>query len=151
MARHKIFDMAVSAVYPHYVNKAEKKGKTAEQVDELMCWLTGYSQDELHEQLEANVSFEKFFDQAPKLHPNRTLIKGVICGKRVEDIEDPLMQNIRYLDKLIDELARGKKIQKYKTYPIIHINRGSSLFIHTENSVLIETIMMIRSFVYIIR
>lgn len=114
MARHKIFDMAVSAVYLHYVNKAEKKGKTAEQVDELMCWLTGYSQDELHEQLEANVSFKKFFDQAPKLHPNRTLIKGVICGKRVEDIEDPLMQNIRYLDKLIDELARGKKFENIK-------------------------------------
>ncbi|CAM2750364.1 DUF2200 domain-containing protein [Dolosigranulum pigrum] len=114
MARHKIFDMAVSAVYPHYVNKAEKKGKTAEQVDELMCWLTGYSQDELHEQLEANVSFKKFFDQVPKLHPNRTLIKGVICGKRVEDIEDPLMQNIRYLDKLIDELARGKKFENIK-------------------------------------
>lgn len=114
MVRHKIFDMAVSAVYPHYVNKAEKKGKTAEQVDELMCWLTGYSQDELHEQLEANVSFEKFFDQAPNLHPNRTLIKGVICGKRVEDIEDPLMQNIRYLDKLIDELARGKKFENIK-------------------------------------
>lgn len=101
--------MPVSNVYPHYVTKAEKKGKTKADVDEIIIWLTGYSQESLDQQLENKTDFRTFFEEAPNMNPNRKLIKGVICGIRVEEIEEPLMQEIRYLDKLIDELARGKK------------------------------------------
>jgi len=104
--------MSFSKVYPLYVAKAEKKGRTKSEVDEIICWLTGYSQDELEVQLEKQADFETFFREAPQLNPSRSLIKGVVCGVRVENIEDPMMQNIRYLDKLIDELAKGKAMEK---------------------------------------
>lgn len=100
--------MKFSSVYPLYVQKAESKDRTKEQVDEIIRWLTGYSQEELEQQIQLENDFETFFDQAPQLNPNVSLIKGVVCGVRVEEIEDPLMQKVRYLDKLIDELARGK-------------------------------------------
>jgi hypothetical protein len=112
MKHTRIFKMAVSGVYPHYINKAEKKGRTKEEVDTITRWLTGYSQQQLEEHLNANTDFETFFAEAPALHPNVSKITGLICGYRVEDIEDPLMQKIRYLDKLIDELARGKAMEK---------------------------------------
>lgn len=112
MSTHKIYKMSFSKVYPLYVSKAEKKGRTKEEVDEIIRWLTGYSQDELDVQIEKEVDFETFFAEAPQLNPLRSLIKGVICGVRVEDIEEPTMQNIRYLDKLIDELAKGKPMEK---------------------------------------
>ncbi|WMV76606.1 DUF2200 domain-containing protein [Geobacillus thermodenitrificans] len=101
MTTHKIYKMSFSKVYPNYIAKAEKKGRTKSEVDEIIRWLTGYTQDELEAQLEKQVDFETFFAEAPQLNPNRVLIKGVICGVRVEEIEDPLMQNIRYLDKLM--------------------------------------------------
>jgi hypothetical protein len=112
MAEHKIYKMSFAKVYPMYVAKVEKKGRTKEEVDEIILWLTGYSQEDLEDQLEKNTDFEGFFGQAPKLNPSRELIKGVVCGVRVEEIEEPLMQEIRYLDKLIDELAKGKKMEK---------------------------------------
>ncbi|WP_347552954.1 DUF2200 domain-containing protein (plasmid) [Pseudalkalibacillus hwajinpoensis] len=112
MTKHKIYTMSVSSVYPHYVTKAEKKGRTKTEVDEIIRWLTGYSQEELESQLEKQTNFEAFFAEAPQLNPSRTLIKGVVCGVRVEDIEEPTMQEIRYLDKLIDELAKGKAMEK---------------------------------------
>jgi len=112
MAKHKIYTMSVAAVYPHYVTKAEKKGRTKTEVNEIIRWLTGYSQEELEAQLEKQTDFETFFLEAPQLNPSRTLIKGVVCGVRVEDIEEPTMQEIRYLDKLIDELAKGKAMEK---------------------------------------
>jgi len=104
--------MSFEKVYPHYVTKAEKKGRTKAEVDEIICWLTGYSQEELETQLERGVDFETFFTEAPQLNPSRALIKGVVCGVRVENIEEPLMREIRYLDKLIDELAKGKAMDK---------------------------------------
>ncbi|SNZ14741.1 hypothetical protein SAMN05421503_2561 [Terribacillus aidingensis] len=104
--------MSVASVYPHYVAKAEKKGRTKAEVDEIIRWLTGYSQETLEAQLEKQTDFETFFADAPQLNSSRSLIKGVICGVRVEDIEEPTMQEIRYLDKLIDELARGKAMAK---------------------------------------
>lgn len=103
--------MSFASVYPHYVSKVEKKGKTKAQLDEIIHWLTGYDADGLQAALADERDFEAFFAQAPKLHPNRKLIKGVVCGVRVEEIEDPLMREIRYLDKMIDELARGKKFE----------------------------------------
>lgn len=112
MTKHKIYTMSFANVYPHYVAKAEKKGRTKAEVDEIICWLTGYSQEELEAQLGRQVDFETFFAEAPQLNPSRSLIKGVVCGIRVEDIEEPLMQEIRYLDKLIDELAKGKAMDK---------------------------------------
>ncbi|MCD5322177.1 MULTISPECIES: DUF2200 domain-containing protein [Pontibacillus] len=112
MAPHKVYKMSVANVYPHYVKKAEKKGRTKEEVDEIIRWLTGYSQEELAQILEDGTDFETFFEKAPHLNPSRTLIKGVICGVRVEEIEEPTMREIRYLDKLIDELAKGKKMEK---------------------------------------
>ena len=112
MRTHKIYKMSFSKVYPLYVSKAEKKGRTKEEVDEIIRWLTGYSQDELDVQIEKEVDFETFFAEAPQLNPARSLIKGVICGVRVEEIEEPTMQNIRYLDKLVDELAKGKSMEK---------------------------------------
>jgi len=111
MAKHHIYTMSVARVYPYYVKKAEKKGRTKTEVDEIICWLTGYSQEELEAQLERQTDFETFFKEAPQLNPSRTLIKGVICGVRVEEIEEPIMQEIRYLDKLVDELAKGKAME----------------------------------------
>jgi hypothetical protein len=104
--------MSVASVYPHYVTKAEKKGRTKTEVDEIIRWLTGYSQEELEAHLEKQTDFETFFTEAPQLNPSRALIKGVVCGIRVEDIKEPIMQEIRYLDKLIDELAKGKSMDK---------------------------------------
>lgn len=112
MAEHRIFTMSVASVYPHYVTKAEKKNRTKAEVDEIFRWLTGYSQEELLAQLEAKADFRTFFAEAPAMNPSRELITGVVCGVRVEEIEDPLMREIRYLDKLIDELAKGKKMEK---------------------------------------
>jgi len=112
MTKPKIYTMSFAKVYPHYVAKAEKKGRTKEEVDEIICWLTGYSQEELETQLERQVDFETFFAEAPQLNPARSLIKGVVCGLRVEDIEEATMREIRYLDKLIDELAKGKAMEK---------------------------------------
>lgn len=112
MSKHRIFTTKFSSVYPHYVQKAERKGRTKEEVDEIICWLTGYDPASLQQQIDEGKDFETFFAEAPAMHPNRSLIKGVVCGIRVEEIEDPLMREIRYLDKLIDELARGKAMEK---------------------------------------
>lgn len=110
--KHRIFTTSFASVYPHYVAKAERKGRTQSEVDAIIGWLTGYTQPELAAQLRRETDFETFFHEAPKLNPARTLIKGVICGLRVEDIQDPLMREIRYLDKLVDELAKGKAMEK---------------------------------------
>lgn len=112
MTKHNIYKMSFARVYPHYVAKAEKKGRTKAEVDEIIRWLTGYSQEELEAQLEKQTDFETFFAEAPQLNPSRSLIKGVVCGVRVEDIEEPTMREIRYLDKLIDEPAKGKSMDK---------------------------------------
>ena len=112
MSKHRIYTTSVASVYPHYLAKAEKKGRTKAEVDEIICWLTGYSQSEMEEQLNNKTDFDTFFADAPKLNPARTLIKGVICGIRIEEIEDPLMREVRYLDKMIDELAKGKTMDK---------------------------------------
>ncbi|WP_284139132.1 MULTISPECIES: DUF2200 domain-containing protein [unclassified Virgibacillus] len=112
MTKHRIYTMPFASVYPHYVTKAERKGRTKTEVDEIIGWLTGYSQKALEAQLEKQTDFETFFAEAPNLNPSRALIKGVICGVRVENIEEPTMQEIRYLDKLIDELAKGKAMEK---------------------------------------
>jgi len=112
MPNHKIFKMKFSTVYPMYVQKAERKNRTKKEVDQIICWLTGYSESQLQQQIEQENDLETFFAQAPAFHPNSSLIKGVVCGIRVEEIEDPLMRKIRYLDKLVDELARGKKMEK---------------------------------------
>ncbi len=117
MSKHKIYTMSFAKVYPHYISKAEKKGRTKAEVDEIIRWLTGYSQEELDKQLEKQTDFETFFSEAPQLNPARTLIKGVVCGVRVENIEEPLMREIRYLDKLIDELAKGKTMEKILRKP----------------------------------
>lgn len=108
----KIFAMSFASVYPLYIQKVEKKGRNKTEVDEIITWLTGYDDVALQKQLDTKVDFETFFAEAPELNPNASLIKGVICGYRVEEIEDPLMQKIRYLDKLIDELAKGKAMEK---------------------------------------
>src|SRR5215471_231712 len=112
MTKHRIYTMSVASVYPLYVAKAEKKGRTKTEVDEIIRWLTGYSQKGLEVQLKKKTDFETFFAEAPQLNSSRALIKGVICGVRVEDIEEPTMREIRYLDKLIDELAKGKAMEK---------------------------------------
>jgi hypothetical protein len=112
MEKHRIYTMSFASVYPLYVAKAEKKGRTKEEVDEIIYWLTGYSQKELKAQLEKKTDLETFYSGAPRLNPSRILIKGVVCGVRVEDIKEPIMQEIRYLDKLIDELAKGKAMEK---------------------------------------
>ncbi|MFC0301809.1 DUF2200 domain-containing protein [Virgibacillus soli] len=111
MNKPKIYTMSFASVYPHYIKKAEKKERTKEEVDKIIRWLTGYSQEELAAHLEKQTDFETFFEVAPHMNPARTLIKGVICGVRVEDIEESTMQEIRYLDKLIDELAKGKAME----------------------------------------
>ncbi|MEK4563424.1 DUF2200 domain-containing protein [Alkalihalobacillus sp. FSL R5-0424] len=112
MSKHRIYTTSVASVYPHYVTKAEKKGRTKEEVDEIIRWLTSYSQEELEAIIENKTDFETFFAEADKMNPSRELIKGIVCGVRVEDIEETTMRKIRYLDKLIDELARGKKMEK---------------------------------------
>jgi hypothetical protein len=112
MKKHRIYTMSVASVYPLYIAKAEKKGRTKKEVDDVIRWLTGYSQKKLEAQLEKKIDFETFFAQAPQMNPARALIKGLICGIRVEDIEEPHMQEIRYLDKLVDELAKGKAMEK---------------------------------------
>jgi hypothetical protein len=112
MAEHKIFSMAFAKVYPMYVSKAERKKRTKDEVDQVIRWLTGYDQAGLEDQISKKSDFRTFFAEAPEIHPNTTLIKGVVCGVRVEDVEDPLMRNIRYLDKLVDELAKGKAMGK---------------------------------------
>jgi hypothetical protein len=109
---HRIFTTAFSKVYPLYLRKAESKHRTQQELDTIICWLTGYRISELQQQIVREVDFQTFFSQAPAMHPNCSLIKGVVCGIRVEEIEDPLMQKIRYLDKLIDELAKGKSMEK---------------------------------------
>lgn len=112
MEMHRIFTTSFASVYPHYINKAEKKGRTKEEVDSIICWLTGFTQHELQVQIDDKKDFETFFAEAPQLNPNVSKISGIICGYRIEDIENPLMQKIRYLDKLIDELAKGKAMEK---------------------------------------
>ena len=112
MTKHRIYTTSFASVYPHYVTKAEKKGRAKKEVDEIIRWLTGYSQKELGVQLKKETDFETFFKNAPKMNPLRKLITGVVCGVRVEDIKEKTMQEIRYLDKLIDELAKGKAMEK---------------------------------------
>ena len=112
MAGHRIFTTPFSKVYPMYVQKAERKQRTRAEVDQVICWLTGYSKAELQRQIKRESDFQTFFAEAPAFHPNSVLITGVVCGVRVEDVEDPLMKKIRYLDKLIDELAKGKALEK---------------------------------------
>ena len=109
---HRVFKMAFAGVYPHLVAKAEKKGRTKAEVDEVICWLTGYSAKQLAAQIAARKDMEAFFAEAPALHPNAPKITGTICGVRIEEIEDPLMRKIRYLDKLVDELAKGRPMAK---------------------------------------
>jgi len=112
MDNHRVFKMSFAGVYPHYIQKAEKKGHTKAELDTIICWLTGYTQKQLQQQIDNKIDFETFFAQAPQLNPNVSKITGVICGYRVEEIEDKLMQKIRYLDKLVDELAKGKAMEK---------------------------------------
>lgn len=112
MSKHRIFTTEFSRVYPLYIQKAERKNRTKDEVDQIICWLTGYTMPGLHKQIEKQVDFETFFAGAPTINPNIVLIKGIVCGVRVEEVEDPLMRNIRYLDKLIDELAKGKAMEK---------------------------------------
>ena len=112
MPRYNVFAIKFAKLYPLYIQKAERKNRTKEEVDQIICWLTGYNQAGLQQQIEQENDLETFFAQAPGIHPNSALIKGVVCGVRVEEIEDPLMQKIRYLDKLIDELAKGKTMEK---------------------------------------
>ncbi len=112
MTKHRIYSMSFASVYPHYVTKAEKKNRTQAEVDEIIRWLTGYSQKQLEQQIDNKTDFETFFAEAPKMNPSRNLIKGVICGVRVEEIKESTMQEIRYLDKLVDELAKNKAMEK---------------------------------------
>jgi len=112
METHRIFKTSFASVYPHYVQKAEKKGRKRKEVDEVICWLTGYSPQALTMQIKQKTDFETFFNEAPSLHPNASKITGVICGVRIEEIENPLMQKIRYMDKLVDELAKGRPMDK---------------------------------------
>lgn len=118
MAEHRIFTTSVADVHPLYVAKAERKGRTRDEVDEIIRWLTGYAQDELEAQLERGTDFRTFFAEAPRPNPDRELITGVVCGVRVEEVEEPTMREIRYLDKLVDELARGKAMMKILRTPV---------------------------------
>lgn len=112
MSQHRIYRMTFSSIYPMYIQKAERKNRTKEEVDQVICWLTGYDQAGLQRQIELESNLETFFAEAPLFNPNASLIKGVVCGVRVEEIEDPLMRKVRYMDKLIDELAKGKTMEK---------------------------------------
>lgn len=116
MQRHRIYTTSFASVYLLYIAKVERKGRTKSEVDEVICWLTGYNQKKLEAQIKKQTTFETFFAKAPKMNPSRSLIKGVICGVRIEDIEEPLMREIRYMDKLIDELAKGKTMEKILKY-----------------------------------
>ncbi len=117
MTKHRIYTTSFASVYPLYIAKAEKKGRTKAEVDEIIRWLTGFSQKQLDSQIKKKTDFETFFAECPELNPHRTLIKGVVCGVRVEEVEEPLMREIRYLDKLIDELAKGKTMEKILRKP----------------------------------
>lgn len=117
MARHRISEMSVASVYPHYVAKAERKGRTKAEVDEIFRWLTGYTQAALSKHLSTAIDFEAFFAKAPRPNPHRSLVRGVICGVRIEEIDDPLTREVRILDKLIDELAKGKAMEKILRQP----------------------------------
>ena len=117
MDKHRVFKMSFASVYPHYVQKAEKKGRKKKEVDEVICWLTGYSPQALATQIKQRKDFETFFSEAPSLHPNASKITGVICGYRVEEIANPLTQRVRYLDKLVDELAKGRKMERILRTP----------------------------------
>jgi hypothetical protein len=117
MKKHRIYTTSVASVYPYYIAKAEKKGRTKSEVDEIICWLTGYNYDELKTQLQKQTDFETFFTEAPRMNPSRSLITGVICGVRIEEIEEPIMREIRYLDKLVDELAKGRPMEKILRKP----------------------------------
>jgi hypothetical protein len=117
MTRHRIYSTSFASVYPLYVAKAERKHRTQAEVDAILAWLTGYTRDELQAQIHQGVDFETFFAQAPRLNPSRTLIQGVVCGVRVEEVAEPLMREIRYLDKLVDELAKGKAMEKILRNP----------------------------------
>lgn len=110
--KERVYRMSLASVYPHYINKVERKGRTKGEVDEIILWLTGYDEEELQNHLDNKTDFETFFDEAPEINPNVSKIKGVICGYRVEEIEDKVIQRVRYLDKLVDELARGKAMEK---------------------------------------
>ncbi len=112
MTKHRIYTMSFGSVYPLYIAKAEKKGRTKKEVDTIICWLTGYTQKKLESQIKKQVDFETFFKEAPKMNPKRSLITGVVCGVRVEEVKEKLMREIRYLDKLVDELAKGKAMEK---------------------------------------
>src|SRR5438045_575787 len=112
MLKERVFAIKFSSIYPLYVKKTERKGRTKKELDQIICWLTGYTPAGLQRQIKQDHDLETFWSEAPAIHPNHSLIKGVVCGIRVEDIEDPLMQKIRYLDKLIDELAKGKAMEK---------------------------------------
>lgn len=112
MDNTRVYKMTFASVYPHYIAKAEKKGRTKEELDEVIRWLTGYDQKQLQQQIDNKTDFENFFAKAPKLNPNASKITGVICGYRIEEIEDPLMKKVRYLDKLVDELAKGRPMEK---------------------------------------
>lgn len=112
MTKHRIYSMSFASIYPLYIAKAQKKGRTKAEVDQIIYWLTGHNEQTLKTTLDANTDLESFFAEAPALNPNRSLITGVVCGIRVEEIEEPLMQEVRYLDKLIDELAKGKSMEK---------------------------------------
>ena len=125
MTKHRIFTTSFASVYPHYVTKAERKGRTRQEVDEVICWLTGYSPDALAEQIDRRTDFETFFSEAPALRPNAGRITGVVCGVRIEEIEDPLMRNIRYLDKLVDELA--KDVVKIRCFVMSVVYQGQFL------------------------
>lgn len=117
MAKHRVSTLSVASVYPHYIAKAEKKDRTKAEVDEIFRWLTGYTHSAISKHLEAQTDFETFFAQAPKLNPHRSLVRGVICGVRIEEIDDPLMREVRILDKMIDELAKGKAMEKILRQP----------------------------------
>ncbi len=128
MENSRVFAMKFSKIYPLLIQKAEKKGRTKQEVDEVICWLTGYDADGLAAQLKADVNYQTFFEQAPCINPRCTLIKGAVCGIRVEEITDPLMQKIRYLDKLVDELAKGRAMEK-----ILRWDRGISVSENLKN------------------
>lgn len=127
MAKHRIYTTSFASVYPHYVAKAEKKGRTKAEVDEIIAWLTGYGPDELEAELAARTDFETFFARAPRMNPARSAITGVVCGVRVEAVEEPLMREIRYLDKLVDELARGKRMERILRERVILVPGAPSL------------------------
>jgi hypothetical protein len=112
MKRHRIYTMSFASVYPLYVQKAEKKGRTRQEVDQVICWLTGFTPKTLAKQIERKTTFETFFDEAPALHHNASKITGIICGVRIEEIDDPLMRKVRYMDKLVDEIAKGRPMEK---------------------------------------